>query len=283
LVALLLVGVLVLAGCGGLSAKVISAAQGPGDLPPAGEPAAAPTESVSSGDGALADVTDVEAANQDSTLAPQSEDWYLYTNDKLGFSIMVPQNMILTFGGCTFNEEQKSYRPAYSSVPTVVYEHGDTVYLTYSRYAELGGVSLIELPSGGHRHDFSECVTVTNTLDLVLDPHHAYKQMWAIQVVPIEDDEALARFIQSRYGAGCAVGELTTTGQEGVFDVRIQGDGTHFTESTCPINYATVVKYDTLGNRVAAWDLGQAYTFVADPEYKTTYDQAMVDSFQFLH
>jgi hypothetical protein len=275
-------GMLVLAGCGGLSAKMINAAEDPGNLPPAGEPTAAPTSNGARGDDILADVPDVETADQDSTLAPRGEGWSLYTNQEMGFSIMLPQEMILTFGGCTFNEEQDSYRPAYASVPTVVFEHDDTVYLTFSRRAELRGLSLTELPTGGHRHDFSECVTVTNTLDMVLDPQQPYKQMWAIQVAAVEDEDALARFIQDRYGSGCAVGELATTGQEGVFDVRIEGDGKHFTESTCPINYATVVRYDTLGNQVAAWDLGQAYTFVADPEYQTVHDQAMVDSFQFL-
>ena len=39
-------------------------------------------------------------------------------------------------------------------------------------------------------------------------------------------------------------------GQDGVYDVSIQGDGKDLSETLCPLNYATVVKYYPKGNKV---------------------------------
>lgn len=286
-IGVLVLSIMVFAGCGRLSAEVISAApEAGGGRPPitvAAEPGAnIDMVAIRATADANLDGSAAEQVEQNSALAPVDETWNLYTNYKLGFAIILPRDITLFFGGCTFNEEQNSYRPAYASVPTTIFEHGDTAYLTFSHYAELQGLSLTELPNGGTRHDFSACATVTNTLDLVLDPDSHYKQMWAIQVVSIEDEAELTQFIQNRYGAGCAVGEMKATEQEGVYDVTIQGDGRHFTESTCPINYATVVKYDAIRQKVAAWDLGQAVTFAEDPGNLVTYDQQMVQSFRFI-
>jgi hypothetical protein len=89
-------------------------------------------------------------------------------------------------------------------------------------------------------------------------------------------------FTKSRYGAGCSLGEKAASGQDGVYDVRIQGDGKNLSETLCPLNYATVVKYYPAGNRVIALNLDQGPTFAADTAYSMTYDQEMVDSFRFL-
>ena len=78
------------------------------------------------------------------------------------------------------------------------------------------------------------------------------------------------------------MGDISAADQEGVFDVSILGDGKSLEETLCPLNFGTVVKYYPAGNKVIAWDTGQAYTFPADEINSVTYDQQMVDSFIFL-
>jgi len=276
-VGLVLASTLVLTGCGRLSAVAIDAAPDVADVTPTATAEAA--EEMSADVGAHA-VT--ELAGPTGTLVALDDEMYLYTNPDLGFSIEMPQQMALPFGRCVFNSEQDSYRPAFADVPTAVFEQGDTVYLTFAYYGELQGPTQTELEDGGRRQDYSGCVPVSNTLDLVLDPDSHYKQHWAVQVVSVRDETELESFIQDRYGTGCAVGEMQAATQEGVYDVVIAGDGKHFTESTCPINFRTVVKYDATRHKVAAWDLGQANTFAADWDYQIIYDHDMVDSFRFV-
>jgi hypothetical protein len=123
---------------------------------------------------------------------------------------------------------------------------------------------------------------VTNSLGLLRDPDSYYQTKWAIVARDVQDDAELDAFIKSRYGSGCSLGEQVASSQEGVYDVRIQGDGKDLSETMCPLNYVTVVKYYPKGGKVIAWDLGQGPTFAADVAYAAIYDQEMVDSFRFL-
>ena len=98
----------------------------------------------------------------------------------------------------------------------------------------------------------------------------------------IHSDDELDAFIKSRYGSGCSLGEQVASGQDGVYDVRILGDGKDLSETLCPLNYVTVVKYFPGGNKAIAWDLGQGPMFAGDVAYAVVYDQQMVDSLWFL-
>jgi hypothetical protein len=107
-------------------------------------------------------------------------------------------------------------------------------------------------------------------------------QMWQIVSADVHNDDELDAFVKARYGSGCSVKEREASGQDGVYRVRIEGDGKDLAETQCPLNYATMVKYAPAANKVIAWNLGQAYTFLADESFMTGYDQEMVDSFRFL-
>jgi hypothetical protein len=208
-----------------------------------------------------------------------------YVNYQLGFSIKYPRAVIYFWGSCKWNEENgdHSYRPELSYVPVRVFEDGNTVYIANEYYHELTGETKETDATGGTRTFYSECRAVTNELELLRDPENHYHQMWKIVVRDVHNDEELDSFLKSRYGSGCSLGDkVPAEQQKGVYDVRILGDGKHFSESACPINYGTVVKYYPEGNKVITWDLGQAYTFVGDTEYTKIYDDEMLDSFRFI-
>jgi hypothetical protein len=167
-------------------------------------------------------------------------------------------------------------------VPVRIYEDGDTTYIAGEYYHELSGETKETSADGGTRTFYSECQAVTVNLDLLRDPDNYHHTMWKLVAVEVHDDAELEAFIKSRYGSGCSIKEKEATGQDGVYRVRIQGDGKDLSETLCPLNYGTVVKYYPEGNKVIAWDLGQAGTFVGALDYSVTYDLEMVDSFYFL-
>ena len=166
-------------------------------------------------------------------------------------------------------------------MPVKIFEDENTIYITSEYHHELSGETRETDADGGTRIFFSECLAVSNSLELLRDPDY-YQEMWQIVVKDIHDDQDLEAFLKSRYGSSCSLGEKVSSTQEGVYDVKIQGDGKDLSETSCPLNYGTVVKYYPEGNKVIAWDTGQAYTFSADVTNSVTYDQEMVDSFRFL-
>jgi hypothetical protein len=219
-----------------------------------------------------------------SQIVALDETWYQYTNYQLGFSIQVPQTVVSPYGSCKWSEENgdHSFRPEPSYVSVKIFEDGDTAYIAGEYYYELTGETEETGADGATRFFFSECQQVTNSLELLQTPDNYYQSRWEIVTREVHDDGELDAFIKSRYGTGCSLGEKLASGQDGAYDVRIQGDGKDLSETLCPLNYATVIKYYPAGDKVVAWNLGQGPTFAADEAYSVVYDLQMVDSFRFL-
>ena len=97
----------------------------------------------------------------------------------------------------------------------------------------------------------------------------------------INNEAELESFIQDRYGDGCSLGDQVVTDHDGVFDVRIEGDGLDMSETECPVNYMTVLKYYPAENKVASWHMGQSVHFM-DETQMDGYDTDMLTSFRFL-
>jgi hypothetical protein len=217
-------------------------------------------------------------------ILPVDETWDRYVNSYMGFSIKIPRTLVSPYGACKWVEGNGSgsYRPERSYVPVAVFEDGQTTYIAGAYYHELSGVTKKTSAEGGTRASFSECQAVDNNLELLRDPENHYQTRWKIVAEQVRNDAELEAFIQSRYGSGCRLGEKRASSQDGVYDVGIEGDGKDLSETQCPLNYRTVVKYYPEGDKVIAWDLGQAVTFAATLDYAVTHDQEMVESFRFL-
>jgi hypothetical protein len=217
-------------------------------------------------------------------ILPVDETWDRYINHQVGFSIKIPRTLVSPYGSCAWVEGSGdgSYRPELSYVPVAVFEDGQTTYIAGAYYHELSGVTKKTSAAGGTRTFFSECQAVTNNLDLLRDSENPYQTRWKIVAEQVRNDAELEAFIKARYGSGCSLGEKAGSSQDGVYDVRVEGDGKDLSETKCPLNYRTVVKYYPAGNKVIAWDLGQAVTFAATLDYSVTHDQEMVESFRFL-
>jgi len=240
------------------------------------------------GDAAVPPVASGETEVREEEVATTSEitaldeTWNQYTNYQAGFSIKFPKMMMAFNGSCIWNEERGSYRYEMGLVPVDIFEDTDAVYIAGETFYALAGQREETTDDGGTRYFFEECNQVTNSLELLRDPESFHQQMWKLVVAEIRNEDDLDSFIKGRYGSSCSLSEQMASTQEGVYDVRIQGDGKSLEETECPLNYGTVVKYYPGGNTVVAWDTGQAYTFSADKTNSVTHDQEMVDSFEFI-
>ena len=180
-------------------------------------------------------------------------------------------------GSCTWNEEEGSFRPVGALVPVTVFEDENSVFIAAEHNFELAG----ERQDGGATY-YDECNLVNNSLELLRDLQGFEEPYWEITVEEVLDEVELESFIKERYGSGCSLGEQMPSLQDGVYDVKIDGDGKGLEVTQCDKKIATVIKYYPAGNKVAVWDRGQYYQFPADGNYSVTYDQDMEDSFRFL-
>jgi hypothetical protein len=229
--------------------------------------------------GAAASTAQDEEIIWDSEITSLDETWNLYTSNGQGFSIKFPKTMASYGGSCTWNEEQGSYRPQNAIVPVKIFEDSDAVYIAPEYYYELAGKRIED-----NKSYFDECNQVANTLELLRDPENLYAsiQMWKLVAAEIHDDAELEGFLKDRYGSGCSLGEKEPTGQDGVYRVRIEGDGKSMEETECLLNFGTVVKYYPTGNKVISWHTGQAATFLVDVNRGFAHDGEMVESFSFI-
>jgi hypothetical protein len=213
-----------------------------------------------------------------SEIISLDETWNRYTNYDHGFSISFPKTMASFRGSCTWNEEQASYRPQTAIVPVTIFEDSDAIYVAAEYYFELAAE---RTDATGVRY-YDACTQVPNSLILLRDPRASSEPFWKLVASEVQDDTELDSFIKARYGSGCSLGEQAPSGQDGVYDVRIQGDGRNMEETQCLLNFGTVVKYYPDGNKVIAWDTGQAATFPADANYSVIRDEEMIKSFRFI-
>ena len=104
---------------------------------------------------------------------------------------------------------------------------------------------------------------------------------WMLSMTDIEDREALDAWVKNHYGPGCRVAELAPEGQEGVFDVLLEGDGKPLDQTECPLNYVYEILYQPSERRVLSWELGQGIQFMSDRDGATIFDLRMRDSVRF--
>lgn len=185
--------------------------------------------------------------------------------------------MIDPYGQCLYSTSNgdHSYRPKEAAVPVKIFETTDNVYLAAEFTYKLTG----ETKEGGKSY-FAGCDKVENTALLVANRQNYFSPAWRIIIKKITSDAELTQFLKDRYGTGCSLGEKKASSQSGVFNIAIKGDGLDLSETKCPINYMTVVKYYPAKQKVAAWDIGQACSFYY-PTVSTCLDTEMTDSFTF--
>lgn len=216
-----------------------------------------------------------ENANQNqpiSSLTSIDETWNLYTNYQYGFSLKIPKVMSHSYGSmCDWTND--SYRPKTGNVPVKVFEEEESIFISSDFFYNLAGETV-----KNNVHYYTECNKIINSISNLKNDQYFQQQSWQIVIKNIHNNTELENFIKERYGQGCKLGDQAAAHQSGVFDVSIKGDGKDLSETECPLNYMTVLKYYPQKNIAVSWHLGQALTFSFNNQI---YDQEMLNSFKF--
>jgi len=172
------------------------------------------------------------------------ENWDLYENYGLGFSIKLPK------------------RTEFGAVK--ILEVGQQVYFITDEYPSLENkLNEIELA--------------------IADPDIEQKHLpitWALTYQEINSEDDLLEFIQQFYGKNCGIGNKTALSDSNGYDVAIKVPQIQPYDPDCIINYMTYIKYNPEGKFLIHWDGGQDINFpLAGSDYA---DNAMAESFKFI-
>lgn len=191
----------------------------------------------------------------ESTLVEKDANNNLYTNNKIGFSLIIPK---LTLSSIECKKEADSYRPASGLVPVTFFENNETIYLAADNFYHLTGEQKI-YQGQGYTTNFSGCEKLKTSFDLIEKDRISSANVSSLKIYAtnIKNDSELESYFKSKYGAGCRLGEKTLSGKD-TYTVKILGDGKGLDESQCPINFAIVTQYNPIKGKLVIFELGQA-------------------------
>lgn len=213
----------------------------------------------------------------ESTLVEKDADNNLYTNNKFGFSLVVPK---FTLSSVECKKETDSYRPALGFVPVNYFENSDVVYLAANYFYNLIG----EQRTLEGKSNFSGCEGKTTTFNLIEESRLNFGNIanFKIYATNIKNESELASYIKSKYGSGCRLGKKTESKSQGVYSVEILSDGKDLEESECPINFVIVTMYNPEKEKLVMFELGQACNLSRDQSINSGCDDTgIVESLKF--
>ena len=211
-----------------------------------------------------------------SSIVSLNNTWNLYTNYNLGFKIKVPKTMYHNRSSCEWIDN--SYRPKGGIVPVSVFENDNNVYISSQYFSYLSGANQIN-----NVYTFSSCTRIFNSVEnLNNSEYSALQNVWHFVARTVNNDFELENFIKEKYGSACRLGDKEPTNQAGVYNVRVLSDGNDSSTSECFMNFIYFIKYHPENNIAISWDIGQSYSFFADDKFNNSYDQVMLESFEFI-
>ena len=111
------------------------------------------------------------------------------------------------------------------------------------------------------------------------ESERSYQNSWNLKMRLVKNDQELETFIHENYGQGCKIKGKTGTTQNGVYKVEILTDGKDLDMSTCVLNGAYSLFYNSNTNAAVTWGMGQSYSF---SKQGIKYDEEMLTSFKFI-
>ena len=219
------------------------------------------------------------------TAVPESEwvqideDWYVYQNHRLGFSIKIPANPIWSNGA----QCSELIYPESGLLPVTVVEGEDRIYITTATtlqfpYSEQDK-SLKVTPDRGEN-----CEVVKVTLNLLQNEDYYPMGIWEIAVKPITSDNDLEQLVDEYYGDCYFVNEKNPLNDRGLIEVKISGneDPNVDPDATCVVRWGYLYYYSEEFSRASTWMVGQSLAFCADGPNQNCYDSDMIHSFEFI-
>jgi hypothetical protein len=222
----------------------------------------------------------------ESELISLDEEWNQYINRKFGFRIKVPKQAEISGAECVLVGEGESafYTIGRGTVPVVVLEGEDRVFITSETWIELGQSKTD--PSGKRQYPNDLCEIVENTPDMIMDEEYWNNTVWEIAFLTIKNEVDLETLVDSYFFECFSVGEIKPDEQYNYSWVKVEGDGKPVEESKCLLRGMYVFLYSPEHKIAATWKTGQSTHFNIfndqDQVYDRHYDGDMLDSFEFI-
>jgi len=191
-------------------------------------------------------------------------DWREYINERLGFSIKIPQEIRL-LNRCSADAG------AFVAVKVFEDTENNSVYIIPEYYYDW-------------KENSQKCEKIEYSLALIKE-EGGWKPFlgWKIDVAEINDLEEMTKFIKSNFGEACIVGDQKDEGGD-IYNIKIIGDDwtNQRTESTCPWEMHYKIIYLPEKHKLLSVKLGIDYDFfVYDSEVQgglIDYGQEMLKS-----
>ncbi|MBD3300748.1 MAG: hypothetical protein GF347_05355 [Candidatus Moranbacteria bacterium] len=196
--------------------------------------------------------------DQDKKLMVEDNDWRLYTNDRLGFSIKVPQKIL-----------DKNCGEKDGKVNFKIFEDGNKIYFSSEKV-----------------YSFKTKQCYSNSLDIVKNWRGSdyFFGVWEVRVNNVNNETEAQNNLKEYFGNSCIIDTKENAIQEGVFDLKLKDSKGLGCNGQCCLNYIYVIKYSDKYKKVAYWSIGQDSNFVIENKSNSGgFDFEMAESFQFTN
>ena len=214
-------------------------------------------------------------ASTESTLVQKDANNNLYTNNKFGFSLVVPK---LAIDSIECKKESDSYRLASGLVPVTFFENKDIIYLASDYFYRLTG----EQKTDG-RSNFSGCEKLKTTFDLIEKGRQESEFSIAslkIYTTDIKNDTEIEDYFKTIYGTGCRLGKKTLSDIPDIYNVKMLGDYKGLDETECDNNGRIETFYSPTKAKLVIFELGQDCVLSKNLS-GVCYDSEILKSFKF--
>ncbi|MDD4937635.1 MAG: hypothetical protein PHX34_01235 [Candidatus Shapirobacteria bacterium] len=186
--------------------------------------------------------------------------WTTYKNNKLGFSIKIPES-IMDVNSCPGD-----------IIPIKVFEDENDVYLNYAYLYASEKVSSND-PKCPSCY-FNKTICNQKLPFKIEDVRNEKIWDWRIRTAIINNETELETYIKKEFGSNCSLKEKKESEQIGVYNISINRANA---KCEAPL---IVFKYYSKNNKIAYWSIEGGCTFT-DYRNEKCLDTEIINSFQF--
>jgi hypothetical protein len=218
--------------------------------------------------------------NQENIIKSETK-WHSYTNDKLGFSLNLPEEITGVYRCSPFQN---------FIVPVKVFEDNENgmTYIAPEYYYEakwddkllkyVGSCEKINYSTNILRNKILSLNTAFPSLNLKI---HKPFLGWAIIVKVISSKNELGNIIKDMFGKGCNY-VITSTEKENIYQISFSDKNeTDLGNTTCPTNFSYKFFYNLTTKKILYIELGQECSFFDDKANKC-YDNEIINSLKLF-
>ncbi|MCK5415841.1 hypothetical protein KAI92_00250, partial [Candidatus Parcubacteria bacterium] len=181
----------------------------------------------------------VSSSTQENQNNVDYDDWKTYSSEEYGFEFKYPVYAVAYIKYWDGNYKECNV------------ETKNSFFVPYDVFSKNGNFYLREQ----YFYNKESCEKELNSYNIINRDESEILTPWHLRVVNVDNDDELGNFIKKNFGESCTYNKNKT--RDGIFSIVIQGDGKSLADTNCPVNYESILKYDSKNKRLIYWNLGQ--------------------------